>query len=220
DLGMNNWMSEPFKPIAKPIDRGKVLSDADLAKVEHFARYKDIDGDGICYRTLPGSSHPASAYFTRGTAHTDNTTYSEKPDDWAGNLDRLARKFETARTLMPRPVIKTMPGADIGIIAFGSSDPAVEEARFLLEHDEKTKTDYLRLRALPIDKEVREFIASHRVVYVVEQNRDAQCASILRLDCPEHVTKIQSILHYNGVPIDAMTIVDGVLEGERKGKAS
>jgi len=220
DLGMNNWMSEPFKPIAKPIDRGKVLSDADLAKVEHFGRYKDIDGDGICYRTLPGSSHPSSAYFTRGTGHTDNATYSEKPDDWAGNLDRLARKFETARTLMPRPIVETMPGASIGIIAFGSSDPAVEEARFLLDQDEKTKTDYLRLRALPIDKEVREFITSHRVVYVVEQNRDAQCASILRLECPELATKIQSILHYNGLPIDAMSIVEGLLEQERKGKAS
>jgi 2-oxoglutarate/2-oxoacid ferredoxin oxidoreductase subunit alpha len=220
DLGMNNWMSEPFEPITKPIDRGKVLSDEDLAKVGQFGRYKDVDGDGICYRTLPGSSHPASAYFTRGTGHTDNATYSEKPDDWAGNLDRLARKFETARTLMPRPIVKTMPGASIGIIAFGSSDPAVEEARFMLEHDEKTKTDYLRLRALPIDKEVRDFIASHRVVYVVEQNRDAQCASILRLDCPEQTTKIKSVLHYNGLPIDAMSIVEDLLEQERKGKAS
>jgi 2-oxoglutarate ferredoxin oxidoreductase subunit alpha len=220
DLGMNNWMSEPFEPITKPIDRGKVLSDEDLAKVGQFGRYKDVDGDGICYRTLPGSSHPASAYFTRGTGHTDNATYSEKPEDWAGNLDRLARKFETARTLMPRPVVKTMPGASIGIIAFGSSDPAVEEARFMLDHDEKTKTDYLRLRALPIDKEVREFIASHRIIYVVEQNRDAQCASILRLECPELATKIASVLHYNGLPIDAMSIVEEILEQERKGKAS
>jgi 2-oxoglutarate ferredoxin oxidoreductase subunit alpha len=220
DLGMNNWMSEPFKPITKPIDRGKVLSDADLAKVEHFARYKDIDSDGICYRTLPGSSHPSSAYFTRGTGHTDNATYSEKPEDWAGNLDRLARKFETARKLMPRPIVKTMPGADIGIIAFGSSDPAVEEARYLLEHDEKTKTDYLRLRALPIDQDVRDFITSHRVVYIVEQNRDAQCASILRLECPEQATKMKSVLHYNGLPIDAMSIVEDILEQERKGKAS
>jgi len=214
DLGMNSWMSAPFDPILKPIDRGKVLSEEDLTKVGEFARYKDIDGDGICYRTLPGNRHPNSAYFTRGTGHTDAATYSEKPGDWAGNLDRLTRKFDTARTLMPKPIIKTVPGATIGIIAFGSSDPAVEEARVHLADEEGTKTDYLRLRGMPICSEVREFIASHRVVYVVEQNRDAQCASILRLECPDRATAIRSVLHYNGLPIDARSIVEGILAGE------
>jgi 2-oxoglutarate ferredoxin oxidoreductase subunit alpha len=213
-------MSEPFAPITKPIDRGKVLSDADLAKVGEFARYKDVDGDGICYRTLPGSSHPNSAYFTRGTGHTDAATYSEKPGDWARNLDRLARKFDTARTLVPKPIVKTVPGAAFGIIAFGSSDPAVEEARSILEDEEGRKTDYLRLRALPIGAEVREFIASHRVVYVVEQNRDAQCTSILRLECPDRAAAIQSILHYNGLPIDARTIVEQILMREGESQAS
>ena len=218
DLGMNSWMSAPFAPITKPIDRGKVLSDEDLAKVGEFARYKDIDGDGICYRTLPGSSHPNSAYFTRGTGHTEAATYSEKPGDWAGNLDRLTKKFDTARNLVPKPIVKTTPGATIGIIAFGSSDPAVEEARVMLTTEEDTKTDYLRLRALPIGPEVREFIDRHPAVYVVEQNRDAQCASILRLECPDRAPLIRSILHYNGLPIDAHSIVEGILAGEKKGR--
>jgi 2-oxoglutarate ferredoxin oxidoreductase subunit alpha len=220
DLGMNSWMSAPFQPITKPIDRGKVLTDEDLAKVGEFARYKDIDGDGICYRTLPGSTHPSSAYFTRGTGHTEAATYSEKPADWAGNLDRLTKKFDTARKLLPKPIIKVMPGAPVGIIAFGSSDPAVEEARSLLAAEEGTKTDYLRLRALPIGAEVFEFIDSHPVVYVVEQNRDAQCASILRLECPDRAPLIRSILNYNGLPIDARSIVEGILAGEKRSKAS
>ncbi len=220
DLGMNNWMSAPFAPLTKPIDRGKVLSDEDLARVGEFARYKDIDGDGICYRTLPGSRHEKAAYFTRGTGHTDAATYSEKPEDWKRNLDRLVRKFDTARTLLPKPIIKTSPGATIGIIAYGSSDPAVEEARYALEHEEGRKTDYLRLRGLPIDTEVRDFIGSHRVVYVVEQNRDAQCASILRLECPDRATTIKSVLHYNGFPIDARSIVEGILSQEQENGAS
>jgi len=220
DLGMNSWMSQPFEPNLKPIDRGKVLSDEDLARVGEFARYKDIDGDGICYRTLPGSKHPNSAYFTRGTGHTEAATYSEKPGDWAGNLDRLTRKFDTARKLLPRPIIKLAKGAKLGIIAFGSSDPAVEEARVLLVAEEGISTDYCRLRALPIGSEVREFIASHAVVYVVEQNRDAQCASILRLECPEQATLIRSILHYNGLPIDARSIVEGITLGEKRSRPS
>jgi 2-oxoglutarate ferredoxin oxidoreductase subunit alpha len=220
DLGMNSWMSAPFEPIVKPIDRGKVLSDDDLARVGEFARYKDIDGDGICYRTLPGSKHPKSAYFTRGTGHTEAATYSEKPGDWQGNLDRLAKKFDTARRLLPRPIIKVTEGATVGIIAFGSSDPAVDEARTLLAAEQGMKTDYLRLRALPIGSEVLEFIDSHPVVYVVEQNRDAQCASILRLECPDRAPLIRSILHYNGLPIDARSIVEGIMAGEKRRRSS
>src|SRR6185295_10094883 len=151
-------------------DRGKVLSDEDLAKVGEFARYKDVDGDGICYRTLPGTKNPLGTYFTRGTGHTEAATYSEKPKDWKNNIDRLSRKFDTARKLLPRPVLKqATPGQDteIGIIAFGSSDWAVEEARVALQKEHKVATDYLRLLALPIDEEVKAFIASHRVTYVV-----------------------------------------------------
>jgi 2-oxoglutarate/2-oxoacid ferredoxin oxidoreductase subunit alpha len=216
DLGMNNWMSEPFEPITTPIDRGKVLSADDLKRLGSWGRYRDVDGDGIPYRTLPGTDHPSAAYFTRGTGHTENATYSEKPKDWKNNMDRLTRKFDTARTLLPKPVLKTVPGAEIGILAFGSSDPAVEEARVALHDDHKVRTDYLRLRALPIGAETREFIESHRVVYVVEQNRDAQCASILRLEMPERATMLKSVLHYSGLPIDAQSIVDDILAQENK----
>jgi 2-oxoglutarate ferredoxin oxidoreductase subunit alpha len=213
DLGMNSWMSEPFAALTKPIDRGKVLSPADLDRVGQFARYKDIDGDGIPYRTLPGNSHPLAAYFTRGTGHTEAATYSEKPHHWKANLDRLARKFDTARKLLPRPVIETTLGASIGVIAFGSSDMAVKEARAMFTA-RRVATDYLRLRGLPIGDEVRDFIRAHRVVYVVEQNRDAQVASILRLEMPERATAIRSVLHYSGLPIDAQSIVDGITEQE------
>jgi 2-oxoglutarate ferredoxin oxidoreductase subunit alpha len=213
DLGMNSWMTEPFAPLTKPIDRGKVLSAEDLERIGKFARYKDVDGDAIPYRTLPGTDHPAAAYFTRGTGHTEQATYSEKPHDWKANLDRLARKFDTARKLLPRPVISTAPGATVGIIAFGSSDMAVQEARATLSA-RGVPLDYLRLRGLPIDVEVREFIKNHRVVYVVEQNRDAQLASILRLEMPERAAIIRSVLHYSGLPIDAQSVVEGITSQE------
>jgi 2-oxoglutarate ferredoxin oxidoreductase subunit alpha len=224
DLGMNSWTSDPFKPLTKPLDRGKVLHDADLKKVEEFARYKDVDGDGICYRTIPGTSDPKGVFFTRGTGHTENATYSEKPKDWKNNMDRLAHKFETARTLMPQPIVKLAKAgkSDVGIIAFGSSDPAVEEGRVILERDHGVATDYLRLRALPIGDETRKFIESHRVVYVVEQNRDAQCAQILRLELPKRATMIESVLHYDGFPIDAQSIVEQIAAAEQakeKGKS-
>ena len=221
DLGMNSWMSEPFQPISKPIDRGKVLDAAELQKLGgQFQRYKDVDGDAICYRTLPGTNHPGAAYFTRGTGHTEAATYSEKPKDWKYNMDRLTRKFDTARKLLPKPVVQTMPGASIGIIAFGSSDPAVQEARATLTKDHAIKTDYLRLRALPIDTEVREFIEKHPVIYVVEQNRDAQCTSILRLEIPERARIIQPLLHYSGLPLDAQSVVERVArDNEERARA-
>jgi 2-oxoglutarate ferredoxin oxidoreductase subunit alpha len=213
DLGMNSWMSEPFVPLAKPIDRGKVLSSADLDRLGQFARYKDVDGDAIPYRTIPGTNHPLAAYFTRGTGHTEHATYSEKPHDWKANLDRLARKFETARKLLPRPIIETASGANVGVIAYGSSHMAVREGRAMLAA-RSVATDYLRLRGMPIGTEVRDFIRAHRVVYVVEQNRDAQVASILRLEMPERATAIRSVLHYSGLPIDAQSIVEGITAQE------
>jgi 2-oxoglutarate ferredoxin oxidoreductase subunit alpha len=213
DLGMNNWMSEPFTPLEKPIDRGKVLSAEDLERVGQFARYKDVDGDGIPYRTLPGTNHASASYFTRGTGHTEQATYSEKPKDWKSNLDRLVRKFDTARKLLPRPIVEKTPGASIGVIAFGSSDMAVKEARAMLA-GRGVAVDYLRLRALPIDTEVRDFVREHRAVYVVEQNRDAQATSILRLEMPERATAIRSVLHYSGLPLDAQSVVDGITEQE------
>ena len=150
DLGMNNWMTEPFDYPDQPMDRGKVLTEEDLDQVGEFARYKDVDGDGIPYRTLPGNEHPVSAYFTRGTGHNDQAVYSERPDDWENNLKRLEPKHETARTLVPKPMVDIREGAEIGIIAYGSTEDAIQEARDRLRA-EGVETSYLRLRALPLE---------------------------------------------------------------------
>jgi 2-oxoglutarate ferredoxin oxidoreductase subunit alpha len=162
-----------------------------------------------------------AAYFTRGTGHTINATYSERPEDWKLIIDRLAKKFETARKELPPPVIDLANDgkADIGIIAYGSTDVAMSEARHQLETESDIKTDYLRIRALPAHEKVREFIANHRVTYVVEQNRDAQLASILRMDWPEVATNIKSVLYYDGLPIDARSISDGIVASEKVRKS-
>lgn len=216
DFGMNSWMSPPFKPITKPMDRGKVLHASDIEKLEEFARYRDVDGDGIPYRTLPGTHHPNAAFFTRGTGHTDRATYSEKPWEWTANLDRLARKFETARKMVPRPVIETEPDSRICIMAYGSSHLAVQEARHLMREERGWASNYLRLRALPPGEEVREFLRDHDCIYLVEQNRDGQVAAILRDEYPEFATRIRSVLHYDGLPIDARSIVDLVQKLEEQ----
>src|SRR5258708_4691704 len=166
DLGMNSWMSDPSPPLTKPIDRGKVLDAEALQKVGQFARYKDIDGDAIPYRTIPGTDHPLAAYFTRGTGHTESATYSERPADWKNNMDRLPRKFDTPRSLRPPGGREGRGGATSGITACGGSAPPVQEAREALVKESGVKTDYLRIRALPIDVEVKDFIARHRVTYV------------------------------------------------------
>jgi 2-oxoglutarate/2-oxoacid ferredoxin oxidoreductase subunit alpha len=214
DLGMNNWMSEPFKYPTKPFDRGKVLSAQDLEKLGEFARYKDVDGDGIPYRTLPGTDHPLAAYFTRGSGHNEKAGYTEKPEDYKNLMDRLTRKFETAKKYVPLPEVDVKKGAKIGIIAFGSSDFAVKESRDQLESG-KTTTSYLRLRALPFTPEVRKFVEEHDRVYVVEQDRDAQLRDLLRLELPELAMKLRSIRHYTGLPIDARFVTDAILEQEK-----
>jgi 2-oxoglutarate ferredoxin oxidoreductase subunit alpha len=228
DLGMNNWMSEPFNYPDKPLDRGKVLSADDLKRLGGFARYKDVDGDAIPYRTLPGTDHPLAAYFTRGSGHNEKAQYSERGDDYQLNMERLNRKFETARTLVPKPELtwasspvageRSSPQPEtIGIIAYGTSDFAVRESRDQLEREFQVKTDYLRLRAYPFTREVHDFVASHDVVYVVEQNRDAQMLNLLKLDlAAEQVTKLRSVLHYNGLPIDARSVTDDIVSQEGK----
>ncbi len=216
DLGMNHWMSSPFKAPTKDMDRGKILSAEDLERIKTFERYRDVDGDGIPYRTIPGTNHPLAAYFTRGTGHTTAATYSEKPEDWQSNMDRLTRKFDTARRLVPPPVIEQDSRSDIGVIAFGSSDMAVKEALDQLRSEAGLDAGYMRLRALPLNGEVRDYIASHRVIYLVEQNRDAQMASILRMEYPELAARIRSVLHYDGMPIDARSIADGILKMENQ----
>ncbi|GGH12926.1 2-oxoacid:acceptor oxidoreductase subunit alpha [Silvibacterium dinghuense] len=209
DLGMNNWMSEPFEYPTKPLDRGKVLTAEDLTRLGGFARYKDVDGDAIPYRTLPGTDHPQAAYFTRGSGHNEKALYTEKPDDYQNMMERLDRKFETARTLVPAPVVVANGTSKIGILAFGTSDFAITESRDQLKNEYQFDTDYLRIRAFPFSKEVQDFVASHERVYVVEQNRDAQLLSLLKLDLPAGETlKLRSIRHYNGLPIDARSVTD------------
>jgi 2-oxoglutarate ferredoxin oxidoreductase subunit alpha len=209
DLGMNNWMSEPFTYPEKPLDRGKVLSAEQLQELGGFARYKDVDGDAIPYRTLPGTDHPQAAYFTRGSGHNDNAKYTEKPNEYQDLMERLARKFETARTLVPPPVMVQTGKSKVGIIAYGTSDFAVLEARDQLLKEYGTETDYLRVRAFPFTREVFEFVASHERIYVVEQNRDAQMLQLLKLELPAPETvKLHSIRHFNGLPIIARAITD------------
>jgi 2-oxoglutarate ferredoxin oxidoreductase subunit alpha len=211
DLGMNNWMSEPFEYPETPIDRGKVLDAKQLEELGGFARYKDVDGDAIPYRTLPGTDHPSAAYFTRGTGHNEEAKYTERPDDYQNNMLRLARKFETAKTLVPKPLLEGTGEESVGIIAFGTSHWAIVESRDQLERESQIATDYLRIRAYPFTQEIHEFVARHDSVYVVEQNRDAQLMNMLKVDLdPAQVVKLHSVLHFNGLPIDARTVTRAI----------
>jgi 2-oxoglutarate ferredoxin oxidoreductase subunit alpha len=209
DLGMNNWMSDPFAYPEKPIHRGKVLTKEDLNRLGGFERYRDVDGDGIPYRTLPGTDHPKAAYFTRGSGHNEKALYTERPDDYQNLMERLGRKFETARSFVPKPEIVQTGKAKIGLIAYGSSDFAVRESRDQLKKEYGVETDYLRIRAFPFSPEILEFVKSHETIYVVEQNRDAQMQSLLKLDLPaDQVVKLRSIRHFDGLPLDARSVTD------------
>jgi len=215
DLGMNNWMSQPFTYPEKPLDRGKVLSAEELKKLGEFARYKDVDGDGIGYRTLPGTDHPKAAYFTRGSGHNEKAQYSERPDDYQHNMERLAKKFESARAAVPKPEVVANGTSKIGVIAYGSTDFAMRESQSQLEREFKLSTDYLRLRAYPFSREVHDFVKSHERVYVVEQNRDAQMLQLIKLDVDSsQVPKLRSVLHFNGLPVDARSITDEIISQE------
>ena len=215
DLGMNNWMSDPFEYPEKPLDRGKVLTAEDLKKVAEWGRYKDVDGDGIPYRTLPGTDHPKAAYFTRGSGHNEKALYSERPEDYQNLMERLARKFETARTLVPAPAVVQTGKSKVGIIAYGTSDFAVTESRDQLKKEYGLEADYLRIRAYPFAQAIHDFVASHERVYVVEQNRDAQMLSLLKLDLPAaETTKLRSVRHFNGLPIDARSVTDEIVVSE------
>ena len=219
DLGMNNWMSDPFEYPKVPIDRGKVLTKEDLDRLGGFARYKDVDNDGIGYRTLPGTEHPAAAYFTRGTGHNEKSGYSERPDDFEKNMERINKKFDTARAFVPRPELMSngKSKSKIGIIAYGTSHWAIIESRDQLRDEYNIETDYLRLKAYPFSREVHEFIEQHDRVYVVEQNRDAQMLSLIKLDIkPELVTRLRSIAHIHGLPLDARSVTDELTSMEGK----
>jgi 2-oxoglutarate ferredoxin oxidoreductase subunit alpha len=213
DLGMNNWMSDGFTYPDKPINRGKLLTPETLKKLGTWGRYADVDGDGIPYRTIPGDGMPV--YFTRGSGHNAKGQYSERPDDYVENMDRLNRKFETARAHVPKPIVERVDGAEIGLIAFGTSHWAVTESRDQLRDETDVKTSYFRLRGYPFNEELAAFIDAHERIYIVEQNRDAQMLQLMKLDLtPERQMKLRSVLHYSGLPLDARSVTDDVLAQE------
>lgn len=215
DLGMNQWMTKPFDYPGEPIQRGKVLTAEDVAKlgIGGFKRYHDTDGDGVAWRTLPGAEHPGAAYFTRGTGHNESARLSERTDDWDNNMARLARKFETARSIVPAPVVDKVEGAEIGIIAYGSTDPAIGEARAMLAA-QGIKTSYMRVRALPLSHLVKDFVAAHKRTYVFELNSDAQMCQLVRLEMPELAAAVRPCNHNDGMPLTAVWISAAITEKE------
>ncbi len=216
DLGMNNWMSEPFQYPEKPLDRGKVLTAEDLQRLGGFGRYQDVDGDGVGWRTLPGTDHPAAAYFARGSGHNEKAQYSERPDDFENNLNRILKKFETAKQYVPAPIVEDAGNA-VGILAYGTTHWAIVESRDQLRSEHALQTDYLRVRAFPFTEQVEDFIRRHDRVYVVEQNRDRQLFNLLKMEMPvELVSKLRSIAHIHGLPVDARSITDELIEKEGK----
>jgi 2-oxoglutarate ferredoxin oxidoreductase subunit alpha len=217
DLGMNNWMADPFEYPTTPIKRGKVLDAADLEKLGGFARYRDVDGDGVGYRTLPGTNHPAASYFTRGSGHNDKAQYTEREDDYINNMDRLAHKFEVMRKHVPGPLVHRAEGAKIGFVALGTSDYAVRESCDQLKSEYDISASYLRLKAYPFNEELKDFIRNHDRVYVVDQNRDAQLLGLMRLEFePELIAKLRSLRYYGGLPLDARTVTDEIVRQEGK----
>ena len=217
DLGMNNWMADAFLYPTKPIKRGKVLTAADLERLGGFARYKDVDGDGVGYRTLPGTNHPQAAYFTRGSGHNEKAQYTEREDDYVNNMDRLSHKFETMRAHVPKAVVEYNPKATVGFVAFGTSHYAVEESRDQLKSEYGIETSYLRLRAYPFAQDLLDFIHRHDRVYVIEQNRDAQMLGLMRLEYgADEIARLRSMKYYGGLPLDARTVTDDIVRQEGK----
>ena len=210
DLGMNSWISEKFEYPERPMDRGKVLSEEDLEACNGlWSRFVDEEGDGIGKRTLPGNKHRSSAYFTRGTGHNAHAVYSERSEDWEENMQRLARKFNTARTLVPKPEIFEDENASIGLISLGSNHPALLEAVDRLRAL-GIRCSYLRVRALPINNDVRDFIERHDQIFVVENNFNGQLHKILQLEMPEKATNLTQLSKCDGLPLSARWVTDSV----------
>jgi len=219
DIGMNDWMCREFKwDDAYRPDRGKMLDKAEVEKLEKFYRYLDKDGDGITYRTLPGV-HPKAAYFTRGSGHTQFGMYTEDSAEYQLLLDRLLVKWASAKKIVPRAVIDASAGSELAIVSVGSCDGAVREAMDLLRA-RGVGLDYMRVRAFPFTEDVERFLAAHQVIFVVEQNRDAQLRALLTLETKVEKSKLQSLLHYNGLPISSSFIVEGVLAHLQPGARS
>jgi 2-oxoglutarate ferredoxin oxidoreductase subunit alpha len=196
---------EGYKP-----DRGKVLNKEQIEALPKFHRYLDLDEDAIPYRTLPGV-HPKGAYFTRGSGHTQYGGYTEDSTEYQIVLDRLKRKFERAKSLVPQATFDGRNEHEVGIVSLGSCDGAVREALDILKRRGGVQLDYMRVRSFPFGKEVEDFLDSHRMLFVIEQNRDAQLRGLLTLETTVEKSKLRSILHYSGLPISSSVIVDGVL---------
>jgi 2-oxoglutarate/2-oxoacid ferredoxin oxidoreductase subunit alpha len=214
DFGMNQWMSQPFEYPDTPMDRGKVLWEGDMDRLDgQWARYKDLDGDGIPYRTLPGNRHPRAAYFTRGTGHNEEARYTEDSETWHDLLERLRRKYRVAREYVPEPVIADMAAAEIGIISFGSTEPAIVEARAHMA-EKGISTDFMRIRSIPFTQQVSDFIHRHSRNYVVEMNRDGQLFQLLSLESPQDVMTLKSIAYTDGLPLTASYVREAILAQE------
>jgi 2-oxoglutarate ferredoxin oxidoreductase subunit alpha len=212
DMGMNQWMSKPFQYPDISMQRGKVLWDKDIEELKgNWGRYLDKDGDGIPYRTVPGNKHPMSSYFTRGTGHDENARYTEDSSVWLRNMDRLKKKYETARKYVPGPISYTKPGATIGIIGYGSTEAAILEAIYQLETEHDIKADFLRVRALPFTQEVADFINGYDEILVVEQNRDGQLNQLLTVEYPNDAPKFKSVAFGDGMPASAKWVREGIL---------
>lgn len=212
DMGMNQWMSKPFQYPEAPMDRGKVLWEKDLEEIKgNWGRYLDKDSDGIPYRTLPGNKHPMSAYFTRGTGHDEYAKYTEDSATYMRMMERLRKKHETAKNYIPKPVLHSISGATVGILAFGSTENAVLEAQHNLVVNDGVKADFLRVRALPFTDEVTDFIAKYDQIFVVEMNRDGQMNQILLTEYPQFAMKFKSVAYHDGLPASAKWVSDGVL---------
>jgi len=217
ELGMNQWMAEPFKYPDVPMDRGKVLWEEDLEKLKgDWGRYRDVDGDGIPYRTLPGNKHPAGAYFLRGTGHTEEARYTEDAATWVRMMNRIKKKYHNAAKFIPEPIIDSQEGANIGIVAFGSTEPAIREARYQIEKEADIKSDSMRIRGVPFTDGVPEFIESHEQNFVVEMNRDGQMYQILLVEYPHLANKLTSVAFNDGLPATAKWVKDSILVKEAK----
>ena len=211
DIGMNEWLCEPLKwDDTRRLDRGKVMTREMLEEGREFGRYLDVDGDGIPYRTYPGTHPSKGAYFTRGTSRNPYARYSEEGAVYVDNVNRLLRKFDTAKALLPQPVAR--PAAQptrTGAIYFGSTTPAMHEALEVLQAQGR-HVDALRVRAFPFPQSVFDFIAAHDEVFVVEQNRDGQLRSLLINEGGVDPSRLTAVLHYEGAPITARFIIDKV----------
>ena len=215
DLGMNFWMTKEFEYPDKPIDRGKILWEEDLeAFGKEWGRYLDVDGDGIPYRTVMGNSHEKAAYFARGTGHDEFGNYSEDPEVWRRNLERIKLKIDNSREVLPEPVVLENKGANIGLIGMGSTEPAIKEAQDKLL-EKGIAADFMRIRALPLSHTVMDFIKSHERNYVIELNRDGQLYQILNIDYCDQSHRLISLSYIDGLPMTADYIIKSVAEMEQ-----